>query len=205
MKNRKLGSTLARDGASHGPAKVSGANLGSFSGRTNALVQHFGSVAEVARRSGSSETAVRKWIDGAEPSVERCLALAKGTGVSLAWLLGGVPPMWESEMTEAERDTQMIVLGDPDDEAVKAAYRRRDAALKGFVAGLATAQEPQERASQAVRREDLKIALQLASEALGNRELPPDKHAELVTLIYELLEEGLPEAKVLRFARAAAA
>lgn len=55
--------------------------------------------------------------------------------------------------------------------------------------------------SQALRREDLMMALQLASEALGNKVLPPDKHAELVTLLYELLEEGLPEAKVLRFAR----
>lgn len=60
-------------------------------------------------------------------------------------------------------------------------------------------------ASQPLRRDDLTMALQLASEALGEKELPPAKHAELVTLIYELLEEGLPEAKVLRFARAAAA
>jgi hypothetical protein len=58
--------------------------------------------------------------------------------------------------------------------------------------------------SQAVRHEDLTMALQLASEALGEKTLPPAKHAELVGLIYELLEEGLPEATVLRFARAAA-
>lgn len=59
--------------------------------------------------------------------------------------------------------------------------------------------------AQAVRHEELTIALQLAAEALGEKELPPAKHAELVTLIYELLVEGLPEAKVLRFARAFAA
>lgn len=56
-----------------------------------------------------------------------------------------------------------------------------------------------------MRRDDLMMALQLAAEALGDKVLPPDKHAELVTLIYELLEEGLPEAKVLRFARHASA
>lgn len=56
-------------------------------------------------------------------------------------------------------------------------------------------------ASLAVRQPVLMMALQLASEALGEKELPPAKHAELVSLIYELLEEGLPEAKVLRFAR----
>ena len=60
-------------------------------------------------------------------------------------------------------------------------------------------------ASQAVRHAELTIALQLAAEALGEKELPPGKHAELVALIYELLVEGLPEAKVLRFARAFAA
>jgi len=57
--------------------------------------------------------------------------------------------------------------------------------------------------SQPLRREDLILALQLAAETLGDRQLEPPKHAELVVLIYELLEEGLPEAKVRRFARAA--
>ena len=56
-------------------------------------------------------------------------------------------------------------------------------------------------ASQGLRRDDLKMALQLAAEALGDKVLPPEKHAEMVTLIYELLEDGLPEAQVLRFAR----
>lgn len=59
-------------------------------------------------------------------------------------------------------------------------------------------------ASQAVRREDLMMAMQLASESLGNKVLPPADHAELVSLLYELLVEGLPQATVLRFARKAA-
>lgn len=66
-------------------------------------------------------------------------------------------------------------------------------------------QLPPPDASQAVRRAELTMALQLASEALGEKELPPGKHAELVTLLYELLVEGLPEARVLHFARAFAA
>lgn len=77
---------------------------------------------------------------------------------------------------------------------------------------LATGQEPMKPGgehvlensnSQSLRRDDLKIAIQLAADALGDKSLPPPKHAELVALIYELLEEGLPEAKILRFARAA--
>lgn len=61
-----------------------------------------------------------------------------------------------------------------------------------------------DQASQAVRREDLMMAMQLASEALGNKVLPPADHAELVSLLYELLVEGLPQATVLRFAKKAA-
>ena len=61
--------------------------------------------------------------------------------------------------------------------------------------------------SQVLKPETLKLAIQLASEQLDNKglTLPPEKHAELVTLMYELLDEGLPEAKVLRFARVTAA
>ena len=61
--------------------------------------------------------------------------------------------------------------------------------------------------SQPLKSETLTIALQLASEALEEKglTLPTPKRAELVVALYELLEEGLPEAKVLRFARTAAA
>lgn len=61
-----------------------------------------------------------------------------------------------------------------------------------------------ESGSQAVQREQLTMALQLAAEALGDKVLPPAKHAELVSIIYDCLVEGLPEAKVLRIARVAA-
>ena len=62
-------------------------------------------------------------------------------------------------------------------------------------------------ASHPVKHETLSIALQLASEVLEDKglSLPPKKRAEMISLIYDLLEEGMPEAKVLRFARAAAA
>lgn len=61
--------------------------------------------------------------------------------------------------------------------------------------------------SQTVSEETLTIALQLASETLEGRgrTLPPEKRAQLVAAIYDMLEQGLPEAKVLHFARVAAA
>lgn len=82
-----------------------------------------------------------------------------------------------------------------------------DVRLDWLATGEGDMREPQapDSPSQPVRRAELTIALQLAFEALGEKELPPGKHAELVTLIYELLVEGLPEARVLHFARAFAA
>lgn len=56
-------------------------------------------------------------------------------------------------------------------------------------------------ASQSLSGESLTMAIQLAAEALDGRSLPPPDYAELVGLIYEGLVEGLPEAKILRFAR----
>jgi hypothetical protein len=59
--------------------------------------------------------------------------------------------------------------------------------------------------SQPVKLPTLTLAVQLATEVLteAGLALPPPKFAELVTTLYELIEEGLPRAKVLRFARAA--
>lgn len=62
-------------------------------------------------------------------------------------------------------------------------------------------------ASQPVKSENLKIAIQLVDEELAKkrRVLPPDKRAEAMILAYDLLDEGMPRAKVLRFVLAAVA
>lgn len=61
--------------------------------------------------------------------------------------------------------------------------------------------------SHPLLQEHLTIAIQLVSEALGKPglTLPPAKQAEAIHLAYDLLEEGMPGAKVLRFVRAAVA
>lgn len=66
---------------------------------------------------------------------------------------------------------------------------------------------PDQEKSQVVTRERLILALQLTAEALEGRALtlPPPKRAEVTFLACELLDEGLPEAKIIRFVRAAAA
>lgn len=74
-------------------------------------------------------------------------------------------------------------------------------------AGFRISEKLPDQPSQAVKSETLKIALQLVAETLDKKglALPLPKRAELTALVYDLLEEGMPEAKVLRFARAAAA
>jgi transcriptional regulator with XRE-family HTH domain len=64
--------------------------------------------------------------------------------------------------------------------------------------------------SQVLKPDALTLAFQLATEVEDalqrqSRTLPPEKRAELTQLAYELLDEGLPRAKVLRFVLAAAA
>lgn len=64
--------------------------------------------------------------------------------------------------------------------------------------------------SQVLKQEALTLAFQLATEVddalrVQGRTLPPSKRAELTELAYDLLDEGLPRAKVLRFVLAAAA
>lgn len=73
---------------------------------------------------------------------------------------------------------------------------------------LATGIEPAEASgpatSQPVSLENLTLALQLVDEVLSAKGLPmpaSDK-AELTLAVAELLQEGVPEATVLRFVRA---
>lgn len=66
------------------------------------------------------------------------------------------------------------------------------------------ASQPQ---SQPLLQEHLTMAIQLVADVLSQSgmTLPPAKQAEAIHLAYELLEEGMPGAKVLRFVRAAVA
>ncbi len=61
-----------------------------FCRRMEELVRICGSASELARRSGQSESAIRKWKSGdSEPTVSRVLCLAAATGVSTGWLVSG--------------------------------------------------------------------------------------------------------------------
>lgn len=69
-----------RDGSSHYRA---------FQARIRQLADESGSVLALAQRSGLSETAVRNYLNGGEPSRPALAALAKASQVCLEWLATG--------------------------------------------------------------------------------------------------------------------
>lgn len=137
-KNKDLSETMTRSGDEQSASTYDASKVDGFQARMQELIRQVGSVAEVSRKCGIPESTIKKWADGiSDPSRRRSLALARGTGVSLLWLLGGAGPMWAKDLTQLEQDTLTIVLGKPGSYEVIAAERRRDAAIKGFAAGIA--------------------------------------------------------------------
>jgi phage repressor protein C with HTH and peptisase S24 domain len=63
---------------------------GAFIARLHAILRHWPSADRLARATGVSPSAFRKWLRGeAEPSRERLVALARAARVSVGWLAGG--------------------------------------------------------------------------------------------------------------------
>jgi phage repressor protein C with HTH and peptisase S24 domain len=74
-------------------AEYVAANAGAFIARLQEIVRHWPSADRLARATGVSPSAFRKWLRGdAEPSRERLVALAKAAGVSVGWLASGEGP-----------------------------------------------------------------------------------------------------------------
>jgi lambda repressor-like predicted transcriptional regulator len=96
--NKEMGKTLTESAARQGSVRVPNPNSDAFQTRIRALIKAVGSVAEVSRKCGIPESTVKKWADGiSDPSRERCVALALGTGASVLWIVTGEGPMWASE------------------------------------------------------------------------------------------------------------
>src|ERR1700733_3822868 len=76
-----------------GTSRASGSEkLGLFE-RLQIILAHWPSADRLARSMGVSPSAFRKWLKGeAEPSRERLVALARASGVGVAWLAEGEGP-----------------------------------------------------------------------------------------------------------------
>src|SRR5579871_1013082 len=77
---------------SQAPGRV-GVDRAAFIARLHLILQHWPSADRLARATGVSPSAFRKWIRGeAEPSRERLISLAEAAGVSTGWLVSGEGP-----------------------------------------------------------------------------------------------------------------
>src|SRR5579859_7615499 len=64
-----------------------------FIERLQLILRHWPSADRLARATGVSPSAFRKWLRGeAEPSRERLVSLAQAAGVSSGWLVSGEGP-----------------------------------------------------------------------------------------------------------------
>jgi phage repressor protein C with HTH and peptisase S24 domain len=74
--------------AEHAPGQAD-----AFIARLQEVVRHWPSADRLARATGVSPSAFRKWLRGdAEPSRERLVSLAQAARVSVGWLAGGEGP-----------------------------------------------------------------------------------------------------------------
>src|SRR5579864_115719 len=70
-----------------------GADRAAFVARLHIILRHWPSADRLARATGVSPSAFRKWLKGeAEPSRERLVALAEAASVSVGWLARGEGP-----------------------------------------------------------------------------------------------------------------
>ncbi len=75
------------------PTNSIGDDRAAFIARLQAIVRHWPSADRLARATGVSPSAFRKWLRGeAEPSRERLVSLAQAAGVTAGWLASGEGP-----------------------------------------------------------------------------------------------------------------
>ena len=122
-------------------------------------------VAAFARRCGITESLVRKYLSGSQPSVENLVLLASTAGVSVEWLATGRGIRRAADMRKAEKALQAgafrVIEGEARPltaEDMADSLPRRLSALATLVDGLESPQE------QAALLDDLLSRAQNAAE-----------------------------------------
>jgi transcriptional regulator with XRE-family HTH domain len=91
------------------------------------------SVTAFSRKCGFAESTLRKYLDGAEPSVLRLQSIADAAGVTLQWLATGEEPKLRRDLVAALRAAER---GAPADEAPALDMERLAQALQAVEEGL---------------------------------------------------------------------
>ena len=125
--------------------RTAGGDQASFVARLQLVVQQWPSAERLAKATGVSTSAFRKWLKGvAEPSRDRLVALAEAAGVNVSWLAQGegAEPDPISLAARARSPQSANLAGNPDIAQFLVLPKRREAAAAG--AGLPTTSEPTE-------------------------------------------------------------
>src|SRR4051794_29949910 len=78
------------------------ADQADFAARLRIIAEHWHSTDRLARATGVSASAFRKWLKGAaEPGRDRLVALAAAAGVNVSWLAQGDGPEPEGSVLAA--------------------------------------------------------------------------------------------------------
>lgn len=118
------------------------------------------SVAAFARRCGFGESLLRKYLDGASPSIDKITAIASAAGVTIDWLATGKGFKWLRDLSEAQ-------------ESLKGRQKESES----------TPLDDRERLKIAIEAVEEGLAI-------AKKILPPDKKAELVLAAYDLISES---------------
>jgi phage repressor protein C with HTH and peptisase S24 domain len=119
-----------------GVSRANGSEKRAFVERLQTILTHWPSADRLARAMGVSPSAFRKWLKGeAEPSRERLVALARASGVGVAWLAegGGPVPQFEQASGSRRRPGVRDVADDGDWRDFVLLPRRAEAAAAGSV------------------------------------------------------------------------
>jgi phage repressor protein C with HTH and peptisase S24 domain len=130
----KLVTRQKPSGSVDAATRGAGAEKSAFVERLQTILTHWPSVERLARSMGVSPSAFRKWLKGeAEPSRERLVALARATGVGVAWLAEGEgpEPVFEAVPTGRRRPGVGELSDDADWSNFVLLPRRPEAAAAG--------------------------------------------------------------------------
>jgi phage repressor protein C with HTH and peptisase S24 domain len=71
-----------------------------FADRLRLIISEMGSISMLAKDTSISDSTIRQWLRGSEPSRTALLTVAETADVSLSWLLEGEGPMRPDELLE---------------------------------------------------------------------------------------------------------
>ena len=159
-------------------------NCDGFASRVESLVKEFGSVAEVARKCGLSETVVRKWRNGvSDPSRSNLVALARAANVSLVWLATG-----EGEARPESGEGAQLRTGFEDEFALVPRYDVKAAGGGGAIVQSEQVVDHLAFRREWLHREGLKAGKLALIEATGDSMSPTINKGDLVLVALDQVD-----------------